>query len=280
MTVRRLMARLAAPLVVLHAGASPAQGFDPSHAAWDALLKKHVVVISGGKASQLDYAGMARDRAALRAYLESLASVREAEFGGWTKPRRMAFLVNAYNAFMVEKVLTRYPDIRSVWDFGKIFGNPFRDDFFSLFGRRFTLDGIEHDLLRKPGAYDEPRVHYAVNCASIGCPMLREEAYVAERLGAQLAEQERRFLSDRSRNRYDPRTGRLEVSRIFDWYRDDWERGARGFDGGTPPIGSRAEYFARFAGLLADEPGDRKRIVEHKAEIGFLDYDWALNDRR
>jgi len=272
--------RLVAWLVALYAGASSAQAFDQSHATWDALLKKHVVVISGGKASQLDYAGMARDRARLGTYLESLGRVQAAQFDSWTKPRRMAFLINAYNASMVSKVLTRYPDIASVWDFGRIFGNPFRDDFISLFGRRYTLDGIEHDLLRKPGAYDEPRVHFTLNCASVGCPMLRDEAYVAERLGAQLEDQARRFLSDRTRNRYNPRTGKLEVSKIFDWYGEDWARGARGFDGGTPAIGSLAEYFARYAGLLADEPADRKRIVAQAAEIGFLDYDWALNDVR
>lgn len=274
MTARRLLAWL----VALYAGASPAQGFDQGHATWDALVKKHVVVVSGGKASRLDYAGMARDHARLGRYLESLARVREPEFGGWTKPQQMAFLINAYNAFMVSKVLTRYPDIASVWDFGRFFGNPFRDEFFSLFGRRFTLDGIEHGLLRKPGAYDEPRVHFVLNCASIGCPMLREEAYVAGRLGEQLEDQARRFLSDRTRNRYNPRTGGLEVSKIFDWYGEDWTRGARGFDGGTPPIRSLVGYFARYAGLLADDPGDRERIRAQAAGIDFLDYDWALND--
>ena len=85
----------------------------------------------------------------------------------------MAFLINAYNAYTVEKILARYPDLRSIWDFGKFFGNPFRDEF-SLLGRKMSLDGIEHEILRK--RYRDPRIHYAVNCASIGCPMLREEA--------------------------------------------------------------------------------------------------------
>jgi Protein of unknown function, DUF547 len=128
-----------------------------------------------------------------------LSAAKQAQFEAWTRNQRMAFLINAYNAFTVEKILTRYPDIGSIWDFGKIFGNPFK--FFSLFGQPFTLDRIEHGMPRKPGAYDDPRVHFAVNCASVGCPMLREEAYVAERLDAQLEQQTRRFLSDRSRNR-------------------------------------------------------------------------------
>jgi hypothetical protein len=110
--------------------------------------------------------------------------------------------------------------------------------------------------------------------------MLREEAYVAGRLEAQLEEQARRFLSDRSRNRYNPESGLLEVSRIFDWYKEDWTSGYRGFDGKGEPIRSREQYFAAYAALLAGDPAQQKRILEHKAGIRFLDYDWALNDAR
>jgi hypothetical protein len=234
--------------------ALPAQAFD--HSAWDALLKKHVVVLPGAHESRTDYAGMARDREALKAYLDSLSKVPAAEFEGWPKDERKAFLINAYNAFTVEKILTRWPDIDSIWDFGRIFGNPFRDDFFRLLGKPMTLDGIEHGMLRKPGAYDDPRVHYAVNCASIGCPMLREEAYVAARLDAQLDEQAVRFLSDRSRNRF--RDGRLEVSKIFDWFKQDFE--------------PREKYFARYARALG--------YSGEAAPIRFLDYDWTLNASR
>jgi hypothetical protein len=232
----------------------PAQAFD--HSAWDALLKKHVVVLPGAHASQLRYADLAKERAALKAYLASLSQVGQAEFDAWPRDERKAFLINAYNAFTAEKILTRYPDIRSIWDFGKIFGNPFKDDFFTLLGKKSTLDGIEHGTLRKPGAYDDPRIHYAVNCASIGCPMLREEAYVAARLEAQLDEQARRFLGDRARNRY--RGGRLEVSKIFDWFKEDFE--------------PREQYFARYAAVLGFPGG--------AVPIDFLDYDWTLNDFR
>jgi hypothetical protein len=257
-----------------------AQSFDHEHKAWTALLKKHVVLVDGGKASQVRYAGFRQDRAALKDYLDALSKVPQSEFDGWSKPQRMAFLVNAYNAFTVEKILTRYPDIKSIWDFGKVFGHPFKDRFFTLLGREFTLDAIEHETLRKPGAYDEPRVHFAVNCASVGCPMLREEAYVAPRLDAQLEEQARRFLSDRSRNRYDAASGRLEVSRIFDWFREDWTSGYRGFEGKSAPIQSREQYFAVYAALLADNPEHRKVIEDRKAPLQFLDYDWRLNDMK
>ena len=254
--------------------------FDHSHAAWTALLERNVVVVDGGKASQAHYAGFAQDRAPLKAYLDSLSKVTEQEFNGWSKPQRIALLINAYNAFTVEKILTRYPDIKSIWDFGKVFGNPFKDTFFTLLGRAGTLDRIEHEMLRKKGAYDEPRVHFAVNCASIGCPMLREEAYVAERLDAQLEEQAVRFLSDRSRNRYNARTGALEVSKIFDWFKADWTSGYRGFTGKQAPIQSREQYFGRYAQLLADGAQQQKVVEDGKAPIGFLEYDWALNDAK
>src|SRR4029077_236469 len=93
--------------------------FDHSHAPWTVLLQKHVVLVDGGRASRARYAGFRQDRAALNAYLESLSKVTREEFDAWSKARQMAFLINAYNAHAVEKVLTRYPDIRSIWDFGK-----------------------------------------------------------------------------------------------------------------------------------------------------------------
>ncbi len=265
-------------LLSLTIGSAAAQGFDHEHKAWTALLKKHVVLLDGAKASQVRYAGLQQDRAALKDYLGTLSKVTRQEFDAWSKPQQMAFLINAYNAFTVEKILARHPDLKSIWDFGKVFGNPFRDRFFKLLGREFTLDGIEHETLRKPGAYDEPRVHFAVNCAALGCPMLREEAYVAVRLDAQLEEQARRFLADRSRNRYNAESGRLEVSRIFDWFKEDWNSGYRGFEGNAAPVRSREQYFAGYALLLADAPEHRKRVQDQKAEIRFLDYDWGLND--
>jgi hypothetical protein len=249
-------ARLILATVCLASGPALAQGFDASHAAWDALVRKHVVVLPGGHASQVRYDGFAADRKDLKAYLDALSGVSRAQFDGWSRDERKAFLINAYNAFTVEKILTRWPDIRSIWDFGKIFGNPFKDDFFRLLGGPMTLDGIEHGMLRKRGAYDDPRVHFAVNCASVGCPMLREEAYVAAKLDAQLDEQATRFLSDRTRNRF--RDGRLEVSKIFDWFAEDFE--------------PRAKFFTRYREALGYPGGE--------VPVEFLDYDWSLNDFR
>jgi len=245
--------------------------FDHSHQAWNELVGRHVVVREGGNASRVRYAGFVQDRAALQGYLDALSAVKQTEFDSWPKAERLAFLINAYNAFTVELILRNYPGIDSIRDLGSIFVGPWRMRFFTLLGREQHLDGIEHDLIRKPGAFDDPRIHFAVNCASIGCPMLREEAYVASRLDAQLDEQTIRFLSDRSRNRYNVNTQTLEVSKVFDWYRKD-------FDSGLRAIETLQEFFAMYAHLLADTAPDRRAISAGAVPIRFLDYDWNLND--
>jgi hypothetical protein len=256
------------------ASSAIAQGFDHEHRAWDALLRKHVVLIQGGNASQVDYTGFQRDREALSGYLAALAKVSEREFRSWSRDEQLAFLINAYNAATIYKILSRYPNIRSIWDFGRVFGHPFKDRFVSLLGRRMSLDDIEHGMIRAEGAYNDPRIHFAVNCAAVTCPMLREEAYVARRLEQQLEEQTVRFLSDRTRNRYNPQSGTLEVAKLFasyPWYGGDFERGWKGYI-------SLEQFFARYAHLLTDVPEERKLIGERKARIAFLHYDWTLND--
>ncbi|MEO8133888.1 MAG: DUF547 domain-containing protein [Betaproteobacteria bacterium] len=270
---------LFAVLLWIPAGATLAE-FDHTHAAWTTLLKKHVVVLNEGKTSQVRYADFARDRAPLKAYLDGISRVNEAEFKDWSKTQQMAFLINAYNAFTIEKILTRYPDLKSIKDLGGVFSSPWKDKFFTLLGKEAYLDQIEHEMLRAKGVYGEPRVHFAVNCASIGCPMLREEAFVADRLDAQLEEQTRRFLSDRTRNRYSEQSGQLEVSKIFDWFKEDWQSGYKGIAAAGQPTTSREQFFARYAKLLADKPEAQARIAEQKAGLTFLEYDWALNAPR
>lgn len=262
-------------LAATRAGAGHAQApaFDPTHAGWTALLRRHVRPVRGGQASQVAYAGFAADRRLLKAYLDALSAVTPDRFAGGSKAERQAFLINAYNAFTVEMILTRYPDLTSIKDLGGLFGNPWKRAWIPLLGATVSLDDIEHGMLRKRGDYDDPRVHVAVNCASIGCPALREEAYVAPRLDAQLDEQMLRFMSDRSRNRYDASRGRLALSKIFDWYAEDFRLGHRG-------IASLRALAARHADVLADAPADRERIRAQAVDIVFTDYDWALNDVR
>ena len=248
-------------------------GFDHNHAAWTALLRQHVRLVRSGQATQVAYAGFKADRAALKAYLDSLSAVTRSAFAGWPKAERQAFLINAYNAFTVELILTRYPDLKSIKDLGSLLSSPWRPKWITLLGTKVSLDEIEHAMLRKRGDYDDPRVHFAVNCASIGCPALREEAFVAARLDAQMDEQTLRFMSDRTRNRYNAQRGRLELSKIFDWYGEDFRLGHRG-------IASLPAFAARYADQLADAPADRERIRAGGLDIAFTDYDWALNDVR
>ena len=269
-----LIALLAAPLT------NALAQFDHSHKAWDALLKKNIVVVQGGKTSQARYAGFKQEEAALKAYTESLSKVTEAEFKAFSKAQQMVFLINAYNALTVQLILTKYPDLKSIKDLGGAFSSPWKQKFFKLMGNDSTLDQIEHEMLRKKGVYDEPRVHYAVNCASIGCPALREEAFTADKLDAQLEEQARRFLSDRSRNRYNAQNESLEVSKIFDWFKEDWQSGYKGIGKDQSPVTSREQFFGKYAALLSDKPDEQKLISEGKVPIRFLDYDWNLNDAK
>jgi hypothetical protein len=110
--------------------------------------------------------------------------------------------------------------------------------------------------------------------------MLREEAYVAERLDAQLEAQTVRFLSDRTRNRYDPAKNMLEVSKIFDWFKEDWQSGLRGIGRDAAPILSREQFLARYADALAATPEGRQAVRSQKVPLAFLEYDWALNAAR
>jgi hypothetical protein len=248
-----------------------AAGFDHSHAAFTALLKKHVLVLRNGQASQVRYGGLAADRPALKAYLDSLSAITPAEFAAFSQPQRMAFLINAYNAFTLELILTRWPNLESIKDLGSLFQSPWKPKWVPLLGSKVSLDNIEHDMLRERGRFDDPRVHFGVNCASIGCPSLREEAFTAVRLDAQLEEQTLRFMSDSSRNRYDPASGKLQVSRIFDWFGEDFRLGHKG-------VATLPGFMARYADVLTELPAGRARVRAGQADIGFLDYDWKLND--
>lgn len=252
---------------------SSAASFDHRHGAWDALLKQHVMVAAGGNASTLRYAALQAQRPALKAYLDTLSAVSAASYGGWSRPQQLAFLINAYNAFTVELILTRYPDLKSIKDLGSFVQSPWKKKFFQLLGQERSLDEVEHEMIRAPGVFDDPRIHVVVVCASIGCPMLRNEAFVAERLDAQLDDALRRFLSDRSRNRFDASSGTLSVSKIFDWYRKDFERGHKGYD-------SLQTLFARHAEVLGATPQAQAEVRAGRYKLAYLDYDWALNDAR
>jgi hypothetical protein len=257
--------------LLLAGAARPAAAqFDHQYSAWNSLLGQHVRWLPENRgASQVDYAGFRRDRASLQQVLASLSAVTPAQFSGWSGPQQKAFLINAYNAFTVELILSGPTSLRSIKDLGSLLQSPWKKPFFRLLGEQRHLDWIEHERLRPE--HRDWRIHFAVNCASIGCPALRDEAYVAGRLDAQLDDQTRRFLADRTRNRV--RDGRLEVSSIFKWYREDFERGDLG-------LKRLQDLFAQHAELLVDDPALRAQVKSGALPIDFLAYDWLLNDRQ
>lgn len=242
--------------------------FDHTHKDWDRLLKKYVVMMNNGKASRVKYSGFQKEQNALNEYLKELSAIQKNEFLSWPKNKQLAFLINAYNAFTIELILTKYPDIDSIWDTGNVITKPWRKKFFVLLGKKRHLDDIEHNIIRKKGVFNEFRIHFAVNCASIGCPALRNEAFVYDRLHKQLEDSMVRFLSDISRNRFDAKTQTLSVSKIFKWYKEDFIK--------TKP--SLKAFFANYAHLFASNPEDLQTIREMNITINFLKYDWRLND--
>ncbi|MBW9266503.1 MAG: DUF547 domain-containing protein [Candidatus Thiodiazotropha sp. (ex. Lucinisca nassula)] len=238
------------------------------HGIWNTLLQQHVVPQRGGVATAVDYQGLSSERMRLKRYLTLLTEVDKETFETWPASEQLAFLINAYNAWTVELILTAYPKISSIKDLGGLFSSPWKKAFIQLFGENRSLDDIEHGMIRKKDQYNDPRIHFAVNCASIGCPALRAEAYTGERLEMQLREQTSLFLADKTRNRFSD--DRLEVSSIFKWYHDDFERGWKDYH-------SLSGFFAEYSQQLGLSAKDVQRLRAGKIDISFLDYDWRLN---
>jgi hypothetical protein len=245
------------------------QTFDHSYAAWDALLKKHVRWLPDNKQSRVNYKGFATDRADLKKVLESLSAVSMAQFNTFSKDQQQAFLINAYNAFTIEHILSKYPDLKSIKDLGSIVQSAWKKKFFNLLGEERHLDWIEHEQLRPK--YAEPRLHVALVCASIGCPALFQDAFTASKMEAMLEDGMRRFLGDRTRNKYEG--GKLQVSNIFKWFKEDFEKGHKGF-------AKLEDVFAKYAELLTPDAAAQAQIKAKTVSISHLDYDWSLNDAK
>ena len=264
--LRVLLLTFALLIINHHANAA-----DFDHSRWDMLLKKYVVVMDEGQVTQVDYDGFLGDRDKLKKYLNRLSEVDSGEFDSWPQDYQLAFLINAYNSWTVELILTGYPDIESIKDLGSFFQSPWKKKIASLLGKVRSLDDIEHGLIRSSGRYNDPRIHFAVNCASIGCPALRNEAYTGGKLQKQLVEAGERFLADRQRNRL--RNDVLEVSSIFKWYREDFEKGWLG-------IQSLGDFFASHGQALGFNEKVAAKIKAGEVKIDFLEYDWSLNSKK
>lgn len=225
---------------------------DVDHAAWEAILTRHLRP-GGEGVARFDYAGA--DRGAVRSYVASLTAVDPA---GLASGAAFAYWVNLYNATTVQVVLEAWP-VSSIRRIGGtlLAPGPWRRPFLTVAGQSLSLDDIEHGILRP--IWREPRIHFAVNCAAIGCPDLASRAYAADRLEPMLEEAARGFINHPRGARV--ANGRLTVSSIFHWYADDF--------GGTDS--AVIAYLRRYAEPpLAAVLAGVTRIAEHQ-------YDWALN---
>ncbi len=239
--LRSAMVAVCVPVYVVCAALASAAEIDAGalHAPFDEILGRHVD--DRGRVAYRDLEKESGER--LRGYLGALADV---DPEGLDKGEKVAFWINAYNAHVINGVLNGYSA-------EGILG---RKRFFSwytfrLAGADRTLGEIEHEILRAD--FDEPRVHFALVCASTSCPVLRDEAYVGEKLDVQLDDQARRFVEDASRNRIVKDA--IAISRIFEWFADDFEKAA----------GSVPAFIRRY------------RTVPKGAPVSYLEYDWTMN---
>ena len=232
---------------------------DPEHTAWTQVLATYV------KAGEVDYGGMKeRGQPALDAYLRALESVRPAEYAGFTREQRLAFWVNAYNAYTVRLILNHYP-LKSVRKIGFLPLAAFRERFIPLKAvgdEVMSLNDIEHTHLREK--LKDPRIHFAIVCASKSCPLLRSEAYRTSTIDAQLDAAARGFLADGFRNQINPASGTAKVSSIFKWFRGDFTQGGK----------TLGAFMAAYT-----EPTVAEFLRKKGDDLDFLDYDWSLNGR-
>ena len=223
------------------------------HSEWDKLLSKHVKVAKDG-VNRIDYAALKQsDTTALKRYLTTLQAVEIEKF---PKDEQFAFWVNLYNAATVDVIVKNYP-LESIKDIGLLGQGPWKDKVLKVSGKSLSLDDIEHGILRP--VWKDVRIHYAVNCASIGCPNLAPQAYTAEKLEQMLEEAARSYVNHpRGFARVD---GALVASSIFDWYVDDW--------------GDQAAVLTHARKYATDKT---KAILGTATEIDSHDYNWSLND--
>ncbi len=229
-----------------------------SHQLWDQLLHKYV-----DTQGNVDYAAWkrsAQDMQALNRYLNTLSYASVSKQA--SRAARMAFWINAYNAVTVRGILREYPTSSIRNHTARLFGyNIWKDLYLIVGGSRYNLEQIEHQVLRKMG---DPRIHFAIVCASRGCPRLRNEAYTAARLESQLEDNAREFFARPHRFRY--RNGTFYLSPILKWFAEDFG-------------GSQAAVLRSIARYLPSAAA-RQAAQRGQGTVVYLDYDWSLNDRR
>ena len=238
---------------------SSCAGTEREHSAWGSLLGKYV------HDGLVDYEGWKRQGTAeLNNYLASLSSLCADAERAAGRDERLAFWINAYNAFTAKLILDHYP-VASIRSIGWLPLAAFKIKFIPMPGLgkgNLSLDEIENDILRKE--LREPRIHFAIVCASKSCPKLRSRPYRADAVSVQLDQAARDFIQDASKNQYDTAKRTFYASSIFKWFRGDFEHAK----------GSLAAFISQYAQLdvaAALKQGD--------VRIEFLDYDWSLNGK-
>jgi hypothetical protein len=252
--------------------------FDHTHSDFNSLLKSYV------HDSRVDYKEIIKSSDKLDAYLGQLGSVSETGYQNWTVEQKLAFWINAYNAFTIKAVVDNYPIKRGFTLKGlfvpsnSILQIPgvWSDLKFRAVGRLVTLEEIEHEILRKQ--FDEPRIHFAINCASKGCPNLRSEAYRPDIVYQQLESQAIDFINDPVKGvNIDEQSNEVKVSKIFKWFGDDFIKNYGDTDLFAGRNGKEKAVLNVVVSYLQDE--DKKEFVKaNNFKVSYLSYDWSLNE--
>ena len=245
-----------------------ADGFDHTYAAWDGILRKHV-----NSKGMVDYKVLKAAPGELDAFVKAVAEVSAEQVGAWSRDKQVAFYINAYNALTFRTVLDAWP-LASIRD---IKPDPWENSRWTVAGREVSLNWIEHSKLR--GHFGEARVHFVLVCAAIGCPRLPNRAILPATLNAQLDATTAAFFTDPAKNRVDAGGGKVYVSKIMEWYGDDFV-GWKGTPS-APELSGRPEKEAatiRLLGKHASE-ADQAFLAKNGFVVVFNDYDWALNSQ-
>lgn len=258
-TLSTLPKRFVLVLLIAIASTPGAWAFDHAHTAWAKVLKASVV--ESARDSRVDYQKIKTTPADLNDYLAQVEAVSAGEYLKFSNSEKIAFLINSYNAQTVKLVVDHYP-VKSIRKIGGLFSNPWKMKFFSLIGEKQSLDHIEHEILRKN--FEEPRIHFALVCASKSCPPLRNVPYLGSRLEKQLSDAETRFLTDPVKNRIEMGSATIYLSSIFKWYGGDFEK----------KFGSLKVYLGT---RMTHDPKIRAVVESPSTKIEYLDYDWSLN---
>jgi len=253
-------------------GLLAADAFDHRYTTYGEVLARHI------RTPRVDYAGLKADRSRLDRAVAEFDSAAARDEPGWSREQRMAFWINAYNAFTLRVIVDHYP-IRSAWftlqprnSIRQIDG-VWTELNWHAAGRTVTLDDIEHRILRP--TFKDARIHFALNCASVSCPPLAATPYGPDTLGTQLDEAARTYLASTEGLRADGDTFRL--SSIFKWYGDDFIAEYAPLVPGERPAKERAILGAI---VKHAPPAAAERARAGAPIIEYLDYDWSLNDVR